>query len=633
MQGEIKSGNVLLRFQSRVIEVDGDVRKLDHKAMQVLGYLVENAETTLTKRQILDRVWTQDFVSDEVLTVAISRLRRALGDQARAPRFIETVPQVGYRWIAPFDPPEPSPNPNPNSSISQSGEDQPRGRPRLVAAMFAGFLLTVGIVAWLRPSPPNPSEQPRRAHDIASLAVLPLTNLTGDHRQDFLAEGITEAWTTGLASRGDLRVASRALVRRFQRDRPDSAEVARQLGVDALLEGSLQRSGERLRLAVRLIDASGDEHLWAQTFDGELASILDLQEEALNTLQQQLEPRGLQRSNRSNRSEGTIDSLAYESYLRGRYLLAREPSLSRQLKAVRELERAIERQPSYLEAHVALAEAWLSLGESARVAPHRGFAKALAAAQRVLALDGNSAAGHALLGMVLFLHDWAFADAEQELRLAIQLDSNNILAHDGLSRLLTVMGRFDEALEYQRILGELNPLIYHRPFLAYIYNMARHHEQALMELRKQLEIAPGSAQLHSHLTSTYRWLDRSEEAMGSFQNYLMLSGASPQERQKIEAAFASSNITGASLEIFRYLDAIEARGREIPAMSRAEVLSIAGKKELAIQELLRAFDRREPELLRIGQSPDYDILRSDPRFRNLLGKIGLSNSNANPASS
>ncbi len=433
LEHDFNLGEAVVRPRGRTIEVGGESRQVDHKAMQVLACLARRPGAAVSKQEIFDAVWAQSFVSDEVLTVAVSRLRRALGDQARSPRFIETVPQVGYRLIAPLTP----------AADAAGPEDARRRRRRLAVAAGAAGLLAAGWLAGLlgrepdRPAPP--------AGGISSLAVLPLLNLTGDSGQAHLAEGITEALITGLAGQGDVRVVSRAAVRRYGQERPDSAETARQLEVDALLEGSVQRSGKRLRIAARLVDASGGHHLWAETFDGELSEVLDLQHAALTAIRRQLGA-GAQRRERPARR---LDPAAYEAYLRGRYLLGQTAVPDRLQRAVRELEAATALAPEHTDAHLALAEAWLALGEDVLVPPRQAFAEVRAAAGRALALGDNPAAARALLAMVYFLHDWDFDAAESEFRHAIALDGDEILARDGYSRYLTVMGRFDEALAEQ----------------------------------------------------------------------------------------------------------------------------------------------------------------------------------------
>ncbi len=605
-------GEALIRPRKRTIEIAGEVRKIDHKALQLLLCLVDRAGVPVAKRELFDRVWKQEFVSDEVLTVGISRLRRALGDEARSPCFIETIPHVGYRLIAEVRSASPSSEAEASPSPGVTTRHFPWRRPLAVLAF-----VSVGLLAYFFVR--AHSGAPEDAEEIRALAVLPLENLTGNPAQDHLADGMTEGLITGLAGQQRLRVVSRASVNRYEATRPELKDIARQLGVDAVVEGSVQRSGDRIRVSIRLI-AAAERHLWATTMDGDMSRFLDLQEALVAEVVGRLRPG---KASTSSAPAETVDPSAYESYLRGRYLLQHgsPASLERLENAVQHLETAIALAPDFGDAHAALAEAWLKLGERSLTPPGIAFPKVRTAAERLSALGQHPARAQALLATVLFLYDWDFAAAEEAFTLAIRLDPDEILARDGYSRFLTVMGRFDEALEQQRVLRDLNPLIYHQPYLAYIFNMARRHPSALAELQEQLQIERHSARLYSHLTSTHRWLGRPQDGRQSFRIYLRLSGASAQHVEQVDAAFAASGVVGVARLLARHLEQMEAQGHWIPAMSHAEVLTLAGDRDAAIEYLARAFENHEPDLLLIAQSPDYDSLRGDSRFQELSRQV------------
>ncbi|MEM7354130.1 MAG: hypothetical protein AAF657_25225, partial [Acidobacteriota bacterium] len=383
--------------------------------------------------------------------------------------------------------------------------------------------------------------------------------------------------------------------------------------------GSVQRSADRLRISARLIDAQTDRHLWADSFDGAREDILDLQEQTVMGLIGGLGPDG--RARPLQPTALPRSPVAYEAYLRALYLLGKPASPRGLTEAVRELERAIAEEDDAAVIHLALAEAFLAQAEGDLKPPKQAFAQLRLAAERGLELDPSSARARALLAMADTLHEWDFAAAARRFEEAIALDPEDILARDGYSRLLTVTGRFEEALDQQRILRELNPLIYHQPYLAYIYNMARQHDLALQELQRQIALEPRSPRLHAHLASTYRWLSRPAEAIGPLVRQLQLAGASPASVAGIRAAFDRGQVA----EVGRFLEdhyaGLEQSGYRIAAISRAEASTLAGNLDAALRHIERAVEEREPRLLNLIHSPDYDVLRQDPGFQAVLRRI------------
>ncbi len=608
-------GDAVVRPRLRTIEVAGEARKIDHKALEVLMCLALQAGTVVSKQQLFHEVWKQAYVSDDVLTGAISRLRRALGDEARAPRFIETVPSVGYRLIAPVGSVE---CPGGEAPVAAMVSIPPRRRRSMVALVLLSVSLASLIFGFALGLFRRPAKELVASR---SLAVLPLENLTGDPGQAHFSAGMTEALITGLARQDSLRVVSRSSVRRFEMSRPSLGEIARSLGVEILVEGSVQRSDDRIHISARLIDVGTDRHLWAGSFDGELSDVFELQEQMVTALIRGLGIGGEIRL--PDRLSMPATPTGYESYLRARYLLGQPPSRSRLVEAVSELEQTIVEEDDFVAAHIALAEGFLALGEKDWVAPKAAFARVRSAAEKALDLDESAARPYALLAMVAFLHDWDFAAAEERFGRSLALDPHDILARDGYSRLLTVTGRFEEALEQQRILRELNPLIYHQPYLAYIYNMARWHEPALHELERQIAIEKNSPRLYSHLASTYRWLGRSAEAIDPFLTHLRLAGAKAVEIDAARSAFKIGNTADIGLFLISYYDELEQRGIPIPAMSRAEASILAGQFDAALEQIEKAFEKREPGILAIVHSPDYDALREESRFLAVLRGFGL----------
>ncbi len=402
----VRFGDFEANLRSGELRRNGLKIKLADQSFQVLATLLENPGEVATRDELKQKLWAEDtFVDFEGgLNSAIKRLRDALGDSAEAPRFIETLSRRGYRFIHPVD----------RDTRADLGR-------------------------------------------IQSIAVLPLENLTGDPSQEYFADGITDALITRLAQIGALRVISRTSVMGYKGKSKLLPEIAQELSVEAVVEGTVARSGNRVRITAQLVHASSDQHLWAMQYERDLTDILLLQAEVASAIADEVQVRLTPPERARLASARRIDPEAYDAYLRGRlhWNKRTEEGMKRGLEL---FQRALEKDPTYALSHAGVAECYNMLGFWGVAAPHDVSPKAKAAASKALEIDENLAEGHAARAWVRFAYDWDWAGAEKELQRALELNPGYATAHQWYSHLLVYQGRVAEALaEVQRTL-DLDPL-------------------------------------------------------------------------------------------------------------------------------------------------------------------------------
>ena len=455
------SSKRIVRFG--VFEVDraaGELRKqglkvkLQEKPFQVLTLLLERPGEVVTREELQRRLWPDTFVDFEhSLSTAIKKLRDALGDTADNPRFIETRPGRGYRFIAPVEG-------RPAPPISPSLPAPAGGKPvwRLAAAGFAvvallAVLVRLNVGGWqerlLGGAAPG---------QITSLAVLPLENLSGDPEQEYFADGMTDAVISDLGKIEALRVISRTSVMQYKQVRKPLPEIARELNVDAVIEGSVQRVGDRVRISVQLIQAVPESHLWAKSFERDLSDILALESELARAIANEIEAKFTPEEEARLASTRPVNPEAHEAYLKGRNYL--QTQTNARLELAREyFQQAIEKDPNYALAYAALAQAYQICGWRGLLPRNAAITRAKAAAEKALEMDPALGEAHASLARIRYWHDWDWSGAERAFKRAIELNPSNANAYGLYSHYLTfVVGRPEESIAMHKRLVELDPL-------------------------------------------------------------------------------------------------------------------------------------------------------------------------------
>ena len=634
------SPSVRLRFG--VFEVDlraGELRKhgvrlrLQEQPFQVLAMLLERPGETVTREELRNRLWTAEtFVDfDHGVNKAVNRIRGALGDSATSPRFVETVARRGYRFIAdvrivegtPIDRPEaPAPElvpveDQPFAAVAapSSSDSLRRWLPWMISGVALALASAV-LVVWTLQS------RAGRPELIRSLAVLPLENLSGDVAQEYFADGMTDELIATLGQIGALRVISRTSVMPYKRVRKPLPQIARELNVDAVVEGTVLRSGGQVRITAELIEAPADKHLWSETYDGDLRDTLTLQNKVARAIAEQIRINLSPQEQAALKHGNVVDPQAYEAYLKGRYFWSKRTGNDFE-KAVEYFGQAIERDPNYAQAYSGLADTYALLGdwEYGVLAPREAFPRAKAAAIKALQLDDTLGEAHTSLAFCLDGFDWDLQSADREFRRGIELNPGYATAHHWYAWHLSLLGRNNEAIAELRRAQTLDPLsLIIKADLAELLLIAHFTEESIRQSRKTIEMDVNFPLAHNQLALAYLQSQRYGEAISELQKAVQLSAGSPTCTANLARAYA---VSGRRAEAVQLLDDLKKpRGSYSNAAEIAVVYAALGDKDQAMTWLDKGYEERfNPGVL---LRPGFDPLRSDPRFQGLERRVGLS---------
>jgi TolB-like protein/DNA-binding winged helix-turn-helix (wHTH) protein/predicted Zn-dependent protease len=647
-------------LQAGQLRKNGRKVKLQDQPFQILACLLEHAGQVVTREELRQKLWPADTFTDfdHGLNNAINRLREALCDSADKPRYIETLPRRGYCFIAPLDigsgpappriPPEgklPSggtttapqkhpqviPQPIPASHGTPFGAatslvgaipEQPPRRTwgRRLAAMLA--ILLVGLaLGWFVWHQTSRHRGVASTGHVGSLAVLPLENLSGDKEQDYFADGMTDELITNLGKISALRVISRTSVMQYQGAKKPLPEIARELNVDALLEGTVLRSGERVRITAQLVGVNPEKHLWAEAYERDLRDVLALQDEVARDIANRIQVRLTAREQAGLSSGRPVDPEAHSAYLRGVYFWNKRTRQGLE-KSIEYFQQATQRDPGYALPYAGLAIAYNSLAAYGHLLPREVYPKAYAAASRALELDETLGEAHAALGFYKAAYEWDPEGADRELRLAIELNPGYALAHvwradQVLSKFL---GRHTEALAEIDRARELDPTSLlvsdQRGWVLYI---ARRYDEAIEQFHKTLELEPRFAHAHCWLGKAYLQKGMLREGLAELEEAVSLPGGdSPYFWHWLGYGYARCGKRAEALKIIQTLKAQEQKGFASPWWAIAAIYCTLGQKDKALVWLERAYKERDPRFPSANIEPAFDPLRSDPHFKDLM---------------
>ena len=624
----------------------GEVRKaglrirVQQQPMRLLEILLERPGEIVTREELRSRVWDESFGDfDQAVNIAIGKLRSALGDSAENPRFIETLPKRGYRFIAHVSVvdadsrtkrPEAAAGDAPGSQEqkkTKSGHKLQAGRlavaskrrlwltGRVIAALALVLSLSILSVWLFRSRGPAPA-------GIRSLAVLPLENLSGDASQNYFADGMTDELITDLAQISALRVISRTSVMVYKGARKPLPQIARELNVDAVVEGTVLRSGDQVRITAQLIEASTDKHLWSQSYEGELRDTLVLQNRVASAIADQIRINLTPREQAALKSAKAVNPEAYQSYLKGRYFWNKRTADG--LKAaLAYFNQAIEEDPKYAEAYSGLADTYALLGDWQYevMSMREALPKAKAAAIKALELDSSLSEAHTSLGFSLRAFDWDFDSAGKEFQRAIEINPGYATAHHWNAMNLGLVGRPKEALVEMRKAENLDPLsLIINADLAEFLLLTHSYDESVKQSRKIIEMDSTFAIGHKQLGDAYLLKQMDKEAVAELQKAVQLSGGSPICIADLARAYVASGKINEAVKLLSDLkESSNAGFTNAPQI--AMIYASMGDNDQAMHWLERAYEERfNPSiLLRSG----FDPLRSDPRFEELMRRIGL----------
>lgn len=626
-QQEIRFGEYALDLRTGELRRNGAALKLQPQPAKVLTVLAGRAGEVVTRQELSEQVWGSETYVDfeHGLNYAIQQIRSVLEDDPKAPRFLETIPKRGYRFVAAVVTPGAA-----GQAQSQGPAPVRAPLPRLVRhkilypAAAIALVAIVGLTWYVRSSWVGRAS----ASQIRSIAVLPLRNLSNDPSQEYFTDGMTDELITDLAKAGGLRVISHTSVERYKGTKLSLPEIARELGgVDAIVEGTVLRSGDRVRITSQLIDGRSDQHLWADSYDRSLRDVLSTENEVSQSIAETIKLK-LSPEEKAQLAARPVNPEAHDAYLKGRFFWNQrtEPDLK---KALDSFQQAIAKDPNYASAYAGLADTYFYLGYAwGHMPPTEAMPLARAAAQKAIELDPNSAEGHTSLATVELTYDWNFPAAEWELKRSIALNPNNEESHHVYAAVLIAIGRPDESVAEARKAVEVDPVSSSaRNFLGYMLVDAGRIDEAIQEDLKTLEIDPIQANLadtYGRLSDSYRSKGMNKEAFEEHVKFLQSVGVGAKEIDQHRRIYAEKGWRGIEENDLKWaLGDWQKHHWHFTTYGIANSYARLGDKDRAFAWLNKGVELRSTILWMINADPGLASLRSDPRFAELKRKMGM----------
>jgi TolB-like protein/DNA-binding winged helix-turn-helix (wHTH) protein/Flp pilus assembly protein TadD len=606
---QYRFGVFTLDLRSGELHKHGVRMKLQERPRQALLALLERPGEVVTRQELRDRLWPSDTYVDfeHGISSAMNKARAALSDSAQTPRYIETVGRLGYRFIYPVTPvfaPVQAPQ------IIENATPRTWRMSRWAVVAIVLFAIGCGLAYWYGKNAEHSS--------VRSIAVLPLKNLSADAEQEFFSEGLTDELITRLATLRGLRVISRTSIMQYKNTNKPLPQIAKELNVDAVVEGTVQRYGTRIRINAQLVHAIDDHHIWAQSYDREQRDILNLQNEVTNAIAESIKLSIAPDTKERLANARPVDPQAHEDYLRAKYhwSMRRVPDF---WSSISFYESAIARDPTYALAYAGLANSYAMLGGYSLSSQSQFIPKARAAANKALELDPNLSDAHLALAVMAQNYDWDWAAAEKEYLRAIQLDPNNATAHHWYAEFLSLQGKFGHAVAEIDRAEELDPLsLIIRCDKGAIYLYARRYKDAIAAFQSVLQRDPSFPRAHL-IQHAYMESGNFDAALADAEK--ADAGGETWSRASLGYALARKGERKRAREILGRLMAADR-----PDVDPAGVLYIQialGDRNAAFASLERAVQRHSMILPSLRVNPVFDPLRDDPRFQSTLKRLGL----------
>ncbi|MGB8582239.1 MAG: winged helix-turn-helix domain-containing protein [Candidatus Sulfotelmatobacter sp.] len=666
VQQSIRFGeDFALDLRPRRLRHGSQVLKLERIPLEILVLLLEHRGEIVSREKIVARVWGNDVFldTDNSIRGAIRKVRQALKDDPETPRFIQTVTGRGYRFIAPIISPEeehtaepPIPEASVVSTGTQSFVSEPDSWPqggslglmdqeqerttgqvpgtetaggqvhrRARTWLFVGLasLAVMSILSLLAFWSWRGSRVPAVFQPKTILAVLPFENLSRDPDQEFFSEGLTEEMIAqvGKLNRDRLKVVARSSVAKYKGSTLTAKEIGRELNADYLVQGSVRRSSDRVRITVQLIQARDQTDVWTESYDRELKDVLAVQDSVVRSIASEIHIALTGEQERRLAAPRKISPEAYEAYLKGRYYWNKRTGESMQ-KAEQYFEQAIDNDPTYAAAYSGLADCNSGLTWHGFKSPAEALPKAYAAARKAIEINPESAEAHASLGLAM-THRWDWTGAEAEFRRALQLDPQYANAHHWYGDYLSIRSRHGEALAEAKRALELDPLnLMISTWVGLRYYMARDYSRAIDQNRNSVELDPNFAAAHLLLGEDYRGAGLHSEAVNELKKAASLSGDSPLYTAQVAVALAVEGRSGDALRIAHELETIS-RKRYVSPYGLAQIYAASNKNEDTFKWLQAAYEDHAVWMGYLAVDPIFDRYRSDERFKDLLRRVGL----------
>lgn len=566
------------RFDDVFVQLDnfrvlksGRARTLEPRAFDLLIYLIEHRGRVIEKQELFEHVWKEIFVTDNALSQEIRNIRQAIGDDAGSPRYIETVPKHGYRFIA---------------NVSEQNHSS---------------------------TPTSPS----------SIAVLPFANLSVDPDNEYFCDGLAEDLLNALAKVNKLRVVARTSAFSFKHQELDVREIARQLNVDTILEGSVQKDGKRLRILTQLIDAANGYHLWSERFDRQIDDVFAIQDEIALAVVDKLKVELFGDEKNALVKRYTENLEAYHLYLKGRHFWNQRFVPGAMQQAIRCFEQAIKTDPNYGLAYTGLADCYNLLGLWQFRAPHEVFPAAKTAAEKALQLDDALAEAHASLAFMKMLYEWDWRGAETGFKKAIELNPNYAPTHLWYAHYLCAMTRFGEAITQVEQAQDFDPLsLSINANVGLVFYWAREYKLAIDQLEKTIELDRNFGLSYFYLGFPLLEEGRHEEAVAAFRKAVETTGGMPLALIDLGYAYGRAGNRAAAEKVLREVQA-KFKKQYIPVSALAWIYLGLGESDKVFESLDHAYEEHSPLLTWLKIYPEFDGLRSDRRLKEHLRRIGL----------
>jgi TolB-like protein/DNA-binding winged helix-turn-helix (wHTH) protein/Tfp pilus assembly protein PilF len=609
--GLLRFGTFEADLQSGELRKAGVRLKLSGQPFQLLSILLLRPGEVVTREELQGQLWPDTFVDvDRNLNTAVNKIREVLGDSAENPRFVETLPRRGYRFIAPVE--------GNRVSAPQLQDVRRMSWPRLWFMLACALLLgTLSWRAWNRvPRHKSIAEKPH----INSVAVLPLRDLAADSSEDYFADGMTEELITQLGGLSSIRIISRTSIMQFKKSNLSLPEIGKQLNVDALVEGTVRRSGDRVRITVRLVSTTPEHLIWQKAYESDMRDVLMLQTNVAHDI-----AGNIRTSLDSERAPGaaankSLDPETHEDYLRGRYFLAMRTAQSMNT-AVDYFQRAVQRDPQYAQAYAGLAATYVLLGSYELLPPEKSYPLAMKFSNKALELDGALSEAYSARATAECYYEFNWAAADRDFQRAIALDPSSALAHHWYGEYFNGVGNTERAISELKIARELDPLSL--PListLARMYREAHHFDEAVQQCKQTLTLDPNFSMGHWCLGQAYLAKKQYAEATLELKRANEL-GTTPLVVCDLGWAYA---VSGNKAEARAILDSLKKKTQfsYVSPYLIASIYGALGEKDEAFEWLEKAFDTRDG-LSYMLVDPKMDPLRSDPRFTPLIQRLKI----------
>jgi len=623
----------------------GRVLKLERIPLQVLVILIEQKGQLVTREEIAEKIWGKDVFldTDNSINSAVRKIRQVLKDDPQEPRFVQTLTGRGYRFIAPVSEEtlsqqeahaaqaqglEKESIPAPGTFERDDNKTREAAAPAAPAhkRRFRGWIAPlacclIGVATWIGW---HRFYGPGAAQPIRSIAVLPLQNLSGDPAQDFFADGMTEELITELSRIQSLRVISHTSVMEYKGTRKHLPQIARELGVDGVLEGSVIRENDEVRVTVQLLDGPNDRHIWSESYERPLHGVLNLQREVAEAVTQQIRLQLTPEQKARIDSASSVNPEAYDAYLRGRYILSNQYTLGQPLfQAKTYFEESIRKDPGFAEAYSGLADAYLYLAIFRQVPQDAAFQSAHDALRKAKQLDDSIGEVHDTLGTINWRHDWNWVEAEREFNRAIALAPSYPCAHEDRAEFMAFLGRRAEAVAEIARINQIDLGPSAAMTEAGVYYQLRDFPRLVEAAQRGIASNPNEWVEHQDLGIAYEGTGKLPEAIAEYQKAVELSNGDQDASASLAHAYAVVGKRAEAEQILRDLQN-KSKDSKVPPYILATIYAGLGEKDKAMLFLEKAYDEKSLELSwHLKADPRIDNLRSDPRFQALSRRMGL----------